>query len=83
MVQAARSGYQNIAEGSEDNATSKKLELNLTNVARSSLGELEKDYIKHLKRRHLRHWEEDEPAFEEKGGFSERLYKTRTRHKIE
>jgi len=40
MVQAARSSYQNIAEGSEDSATSKKLELNLTNVARSSLGEL-------------------------------------------
>jgi hypothetical protein len=35
MVQAARSGYQNIAEGSEDSATSKKLEMNLTNVARS------------------------------------------------
>src|SRR5919109_1289596 len=39
MVQAARSGYQNIAEGSEDSATSKKLEMNLTNVARSSLDE--------------------------------------------
>ena len=38
MVQAARSGYQNIGEGSEDSATSKKLEMNLTNVARSSLG---------------------------------------------
>ena len=36
MVQAARSSYQNIAEGSEDSATSKKLEMNLTNVARSS-----------------------------------------------
>ena len=39
MVQAARSGYQNIAEGSEDSATSKKLEMNLTNVARSSQDE--------------------------------------------
>lgn len=37
MVQAARSGYQNIGEGSEDSATSKKLEMNLTNVAKSSL----------------------------------------------
>src|SRR3954451_22232450 len=39
MVQAARSGYQNIAEGSEDSATSKKLEMNLTNVARASIDE--------------------------------------------
>jgi predicted nuclease of restriction endonuclease-like (RecB) superfamily len=48
MVQAARSGYQNIAEGSEDSATSRKLEMNLTNVAKSSLGELGRDYHKHL-----------------------------------
>ncbi len=37
MVQAARSGYQNIAEGSEDSATSKKLEMNLTTTGRCSL----------------------------------------------
>ena len=42
MVQAARSGSQNIAEGSEDSATSNKLEMNLTNVARSSLDECRK-----------------------------------------
>ncbi len=65
MVQAARSGYQNIGEGSEDSATSKKLEMNLTNVAKSSLGELERDYQKHLKRRKLRLWKLGEPAFEE------------------
>jgi four helix bundle suffix protein len=65
MVQAARSGYQNIGEGSEDSATSKKLEMNLTNVGRSSLGELEKDYIKHLMRRGLRKWQEGEANFEE------------------
>ena len=65
MVQAARSGYQNLGEGSEDSATSKKLEMNLTNVARSSLGELEKDYVKHLMRRKLRHWQAGEPAFAE------------------
>ncbi len=47
MVQAARSGFQNIGEGSEDSATSKKLEMNLTNVAKSSLGELERDYQKY------------------------------------
>jgi four helix bundle suffix protein len=65
MVQAARSGYQNIAEGSEDSATSKKLEMNLTNVARSSLDEARKDYIKHLARRGLRHWQEGEVIFTE------------------
>lgn len=65
MVQAARSGYQNLAEGSEDSATSKKLEMNLTNVARSSLAELERDYVKHLMRRGLRHWQKGEPDFEE------------------
>lgn len=65
MVQAARSGYQNIAEGSEDSATSKKLEMNLTNVARSSLDEARKDYIKHLMRRGLSHWPESAPSFSE------------------
>ncbi len=65
MVQAARSGYQNIAEGSEDSATSKKLEMNLTNVARSSLDEARKDYVKHLARRGLRHWQEGEAIFTE------------------
>ncbi len=65
MVQAARSGYQNIAEGSEDSATSKKLEMNLTNVGRSSLAELEKDYVKQLKRRGLQKWEPGDPRFEE------------------
>lgn len=65
MVQAARSGYQNLAEGSEDSATTRKLEMNLTNVARSSLGELHKDYLKHLNRRHLREWQMGDPEFEE------------------
>ena len=44
MVQAARSGVQNIAEGSMASATSKKTELKLTNVARASLEELLLDY---------------------------------------
>lgn len=44
MIQAARSGRQNIAEGSRASATSKKTELTLTNVARSSLDELLLDY---------------------------------------
>jgi four helix bundle suffix protein len=65
MVQAARSGYQNIAEGSEDSATSKKLEMNLTNVARASLDEARKDYLMHLERRNLPVWQQGEPLFEE------------------
>jgi four helix bundle suffix protein len=65
LVQAARSGYQNIAEGSEDSATSKKLEMNLTNVARSSIDEARKDFLKHLTRRGLRQWQPEDPAFEE------------------
>jgi four helix bundle protein len=44
MVQAARSGVQNIAEGSKASGTSKKTELKLTNVARASLEELRLDY---------------------------------------
>lgn len=59
MVQAARSGFQNIREGSELSATTKKLELNLTNVARGSLGELHKDYKKYLHRKRLPLWETD------------------------
>jgi four helix bundle suffix protein len=65
MVQAARSGYQNIAEGSEDSATSRKLEMNLTNVARASLDELRKDYLKYLSRRNLPVWQDGEPLFAE------------------
>ena len=43
MVQAARSGVQNIAEGSQASATSKKFEIKLTSVARASLEELKLD----------------------------------------
>ncbi|NCC53640.1 MAG: four helix bundle protein, partial [Spartobacteria bacterium] len=44
MTQAARSGRQNIIEGSERSATSKDTEMKLTAVARASLGELRGDY---------------------------------------
>jgi four helix bundle suffix protein len=53
MVQAARSGVQNIAEGSQASATSRKTELKLTNVARSSLEELRLDYEDFLRQRGL------------------------------
>jgi len=56
MVQAARSGTQNIAEGSEASATSKKTELKLTNVARASLEELRLDYEDFLRHRRLPLW---------------------------
>jgi len=51
MVQAARSGVQNIAEGSQASGTSKKTELKLTNVARASLEELRLDYEDFLRQR--------------------------------
>ena len=61
MVQAARSGVQNIAEGSVASATSKKTELKLTGVARASLEELLLDYEDFLRQRGLRIWAKDSP----------------------
>ena len=61
MVQAARSGVQNIAEGSVASGTSKKTELKLTNVARASLEELLLDYQDFLRQRGLRLWAKDSP----------------------
>lgn len=61
MVQAARSGVQNIAEGSQASGTSKKTELKLTNVARASLEELCLDYEDFLRQRGLPLWERDDP----------------------
>jgi len=62
MVQAARSGVQNIAEGSQASGTSKKTELKLTNVARASLEELRLDYEDFLRQRGLALWSPDHPA---------------------
>jgi len=64
MVQAARSGKQNIAEGSLASGTSKKTELKLTNVARASLGELHLDYRDFLRERGLPEWERSDPRRE-------------------
>ena len=61
MVQAARSGVQNIAEGSLASGTSKKTELKLTNVARASLEELRLDYEDYLRQRGLRCWDRNDP----------------------
>ena len=62
MVQAARSGVQNIAEGSQASGTSKKTEMKLTGVARSSLEELRLDYQDFLGQRGLAQWEPEYPA---------------------
>ena len=61
MVQAARSGVQNIAEGSQASGTSKKTELKLTNVARASLEELRLDYEDFLRQRGYAIWPNDDP----------------------
>lgn len=61
MVQAARSGRQNIAEGSRASATSSQTELRLVNVARSSLEELLLDYEDFLRHRRLERWAPDSP----------------------
>lgn len=59
MVQAARSGKQNIAEGSKASKTSTESELKLTNVARASLEELLIDYQDFLRTRDLPQWAKD------------------------
>jgi four helix bundle suffix protein len=59
MVQAARSGKQNIIEGSKASATSKETEIKLTNVARASLEELLEDYKDYIKNRKEVIWDKD------------------------
>ena len=56
MVQAARSGKQNIAEGSSAGTTSRETEIKLLNVARASLDELLIDYEDYLRTRELEQW---------------------------
>jgi four helix bundle suffix protein len=62
MVQAARSGVQNIAEGSQASGTSRKMEMKLTNVARASLEELRLDYEDFLRQRGMTVLPADHPA---------------------
>lgn len=94
MVQAARSGVQNIAEGSQASGTSKKTELKLTNVARASLEELRLDYEDFLRQRGLalsllnlacyfldRQLAAQAAPFEQEGGFTERLYRVRSQQR--
>src|SRR5512142_2635171 len=65
MVQAARSGKQNLAEGSEVSGTSAKSELKLVGVARASLEELLQDYLDFLRQRRLPLWDKDCPQARE------------------
>lgn len=65
MVQAARSGKQNIAEGSQASGTSRKTELKLVGVARASLEELLLDCQDFLRQRGLRLWDKADPQARE------------------
>ena len=82
MVQAARSGKQNIAEGSMASGTSKKTELKLIGVARASLEELLLDYQDFLRQKGLQLWGKNHPSSQEirklawVGNRSYRTYKT-------
>ena len=64
MVQAARSGKQNIAEGNQAAATSSETEIKLTNVAKASLEELLDDYEDYLRVRNLQQWGPLHPRYE-------------------
>ena len=63
MVQAARSGKQNIIEGSADGMTSTELELKLLNVARASIQELQEDYADYLRSHRLPLWDNSHRRF--------------------
>lgn len=64
MIQAARSGKQNIIEGTEDGETSTEMHVKLLNVARSSLQELREDYRDFLLSRQLSIWDAKHPRYE-------------------
>ncbi len=61
MIQAARSGKQNIIEGSMASGTSKEMEIKLTNVARASMEELLTDYRDFLRSHNIKEWTKDHP----------------------
>ena len=79
MIQAARSGKQNIIEGSKASGTSKETEIKLIGVARASLEDLLKDYRDFLRVRKARPWPKDsrEALFVRKlGAQKDTSYKT-------
>lgn len=70
MVQAARSGKQNIAEGNQAAATSSETEIKLTNVAKASLEELLDDYEDYLRVRNLKQWDNLHPRYEKMRAYA-------------
>ena len=64
MIQAARSGKQNIVEGLADGVTSTEMELKLLNVARASIKELKEDYQDYLAAHSLVRWETGHPRYD-------------------
>lgn len=64
MVQAARSGKQNIVEGCEDGMTSTEMEIKLINVSRSSIHELREDYEDYLHTHRLTLWDAQHPRYD-------------------
>ena len=79
MIQAARSGKQNIVEGSMASGTSTETEIKLIGVARASLEELLEDYRDHLRTRDLPQWEKTDPrilAIRELSCRKDRTYET-------
>ncbi|SPD73549.1 conserved hypothetical protein [uncultured Desulfobacterium sp.] len=81
MVQAARSGKQNIAEGSMASGTSKKTELKLVGVARASLEELLLDFQDYLRQHNLPFWGKDHPRAREVRGLCYRKNRSYTTYK--
>ncbi|MBQ8736689.1 MAG: four helix bundle suffix domain-containing protein [Bacteroidaceae bacterium] len=77
MIQAARSGKQNIAEGNQAALTSSETEIKLTNVAKASLEELLDDYEDYLRVRNLQQWGKLHPRYEKMRQYarSENIYK--------
>lgn len=64
MVQAARSGKQNIVEGLADGVTSTEMELKLLNVARASIKELKEDYLDYISAHSLVRWQAGHPRYD-------------------
>lgn len=77
MVQAARSGKQNIVEGSEDGKTSTEMELKLINVAQGSIDELKDDYTDYIQKHHVSKWEKGHPRYQQMQEY------TKTHNKVE
>ncbi|MCQ2345833.1 MAG: four helix bundle suffix domain-containing protein [Paludibacteraceae bacterium] len=69
MVQAARSGKQNIVEGLADGVASSEMQLKLLNVARASIQELQEDFVDYLTSRTLRIWDDTHPRYNQMLAF--------------